>query len=537
MDATARASFREFREQVSNNLRREELDLFGPLPGDIEQARLSLEDALAAELEPTGLTNLIRSCAAADIVLVGDYHPLPRAQANFTFLVRRLKTRGRNVTVILESIPEKAARPVDLYLTGRLNRRDLTEQLSRCRPEPWEWRSLIELLDWARKEGIRIVPGDLPVGGHRAFRQRERWLANRLVCLHAKNPEDLFVCLVGDLHLAPGFLPLEIDRCARRRGWRLHVRHVHQNPDCAYQAWVDDESSEDTAIYRAGPGAYALVNAPPAVRIASHLDQAPHVLLDGGEARHEWAIQLLERTVGIGQQLASFLDIPSSGLQALEVFGPHELEEFLTRARAARASGTWDVAFLGHQARSTGLAWDPLTRCLHMRDTGLNQMAEGAMVALLASRPAPAEGPPILDRFLSSVVERAVGMAGTRILNPFRRPLAARALRRCAGTAEEYAAAHAIAAAYSPDSLSELGQWQTDMGRALRDATPRAAMVASVSIGQALGCRIYVALRNGHACDGLLETFSLAPGNLGDTLLLLDRLDRDASAAKATHAA
>jgi hypothetical protein len=75
------------------------------------------------------------------------------------------------------------------------------------------------------------------------------------------------------------------------------------------------------------------------------------------------------------------------------------------------------------------------------------------------------------------------------------------------------------------------------MGRTLRDSTPRAAMVASVSIGQALGYRVYVAMRAGHSCDGLREAFSVAPTTLGDTLLLLDRLDRDASAAKATHAA
>lgn len=151
-----------------------------------------------------------------ELLLVGDYHPLPRAQLSAAHLTRELAPK----IVALEIVPSSFQDALDEWAASDKPACDFLESYSFEKLWPGvPARGYEGLLETAREMSCRLLALDHPHAGtdlQPSFDVRETWMIERLQA-HAT---ETCIALIGDLHLAPTRVPAAI-------GPRAVV--IHQN--------------------------------------------------------------------------------------------------------------------------------------------------------------------------------------------------------------------------------------------------------------------------------------------------------------------
>jgi hypothetical protein len=145
--------------------------------------------------------------AAADVLLVGDYHALPASQRFAGILVERL-SQGRPVLLGVEAILSRDQHILDAWWRREIAEEELRQRLRFDREWGYEWRPFYELLITARNCADGIVGLDcMPRDDLRRIRSRDRHAAAKIQEMRQRNPEAAMVVLFGESHLAPAHLP------------------------------------------------------------------------------------------------------------------------------------------------------------------------------------------------------------------------------------------------------------------------------------------------------------------------------------------
>ncbi|MCA8971637.1 MAG: ChaN family lipoprotein [Planctomycetes bacterium] len=145
---------------------------------------------------------LARLCSRP-LVLVGDYHPLPRAQLSAAHLIRELEPD----TVALEIISTAHQDTIDAWSRSEESAAKLLVNVDFQAAWPGiPPRGYEALLETARDCGCRILALDHPHAGtdmQPPFDVREAWMIEHLMSVS----ETRCIALIGDLHLEPKRMP------------------------------------------------------------------------------------------------------------------------------------------------------------------------------------------------------------------------------------------------------------------------------------------------------------------------------------------
>lgn len=174
----------------------------------------------------------------ADILLVGDYHSLPRSQAFAAELVRGLAGHaGRHVVLGVEALFSDDQSVIDDWQCRKIGEQEFRERVHYDVEWGYPWRPFYRLLDTAREAGVRIYGLDIRSRGDlRRIKTRDRHAAQRLAEIHAEHPEAALVALFGEAHLAPRHLPALV----RSAIPRFRVLTILQNLDSLYWKAVEE---------------------------------------------------------------------------------------------------------------------------------------------------------------------------------------------------------------------------------------------------------------------------------------------------------
>lgn len=170
--------------------------------------------------------------ASADVVLVGDYHALPRSQAFVAELVEhRVKSSSRPVILGIESIFSRDQHILDEWQRGEIGEQELRERLRYDLEWGYDWQPFYDVLCRASRAGVRICAMDgMPRGDLRRIANRDRHAATKIAEVHGEHPEAQIIVLFGESHLAPNHLP-ELVKAAMPL---YQVVTVLQNIDALY---------------------------------------------------------------------------------------------------------------------------------------------------------------------------------------------------------------------------------------------------------------------------------------------------------------
>ena len=175
---------------------------------------------------------LLAQIAAADVVLIGDYHALPASQSFVTDVLRQLATgQSRPLVLGLEAVFARHQPVLDEWMAGDISEDELREGIRFDLDWGYAWEPYRELLIAARAHTKRIYGIDCtPRNDMRRIGARDRHAASKVLEMRAQNPEAIVLVLFGESHLAPNHLPALL----REAGDVGRVFTILQNVDTLY---------------------------------------------------------------------------------------------------------------------------------------------------------------------------------------------------------------------------------------------------------------------------------------------------------------
>jgi hypothetical protein len=182
------------------------------------------------------LDELRARIAAADILLIGDYHALPISQ-RFAADVFEQLAQTRRVALGVEAILSRDQPILDSWWRREIDEPELRARLRFDREWGYEWAPFYELLTTAREHGENILGLDcMPRHDLRRIRSRDRHAVAKVVELRERNPQAAIVVLFGESHMAPQHLPAVLRKAMPEE----HILTIVQNVDALYWRAVNE---------------------------------------------------------------------------------------------------------------------------------------------------------------------------------------------------------------------------------------------------------------------------------------------------------
>src|SRR5207245_3809822 len=156
---------------------------------------------------------LIATVAAADVVLIGDYHALPSAQQSAaTLLESRALAGDRPVVLGVETIFARDQHILDEWWHREITEAELRKRIRFDFDWGYDWAPFYELLVTAREHAEAIYGLDcMPREGLRKIGVRARHAAHKIGEVRQAQPSAASVVLSGDSHPATGVDPRALD--------------------------------------------------------------------------------------------------------------------------------------------------------------------------------------------------------------------------------------------------------------------------------------------------------------------------------------
>jgi hypothetical protein len=348
-----------------------------------------------AVLDPEQFNSKI---AAADILLVGDYHALPAAQRFVAGLIEQLAST-RPVALGLEAVLSRDQRILDAWWRRELAEDELRQRLRFDREWGYDWDPCYELLVSARDHSEGIYGLDcMPRDDLRRIGGRDRHAAAKICEMRERHPNAALVVLFGESHMAPTHLP----RVLKEALPAARILTVLQNVDTLYWQAV----GEQAAAVSIGDDAVCVFNSSPLEKCEGY-----RLCLErwhgAAEDLPDFAPAVYNLIFSLAKSLGFRLDSPSNGTQPK--FLADSLPEVVT---------VGDAAAVADDVRSAlderGCVYLPATNTFFIREFQIAQAAEEASRFLRhACQGMKAQCDPF-----SRQVDAALAHFGSRLLCP-----------------------------------------------------------------------------------------------------------------------
>ena len=233
---------------------------------EFNQAFRSYESVLDAEQLRTTLHT-------ADVVLIGDYHALPKAQRQAASLIEQRALAGdRPVALGVETIFARDQHILDEWWRREIDEFELRQRIRFDLDWGYEWAPFYELLVTARDHGEALYGLDcMPREDLRKIGARDRHAAIKIAEIRERHPDAVIFVLFGESHLAPGHLP----RALKKQVPDDKVVTVLQNIDSLYWRAAGERADKVEAV-RVNEDVVCVFNATPLEKYESYrlfLDQ------------------------------------------------------------------------------------------------------------------------------------------------------------------------------------------------------------------------------------------------------------------------
>ncbi|GEM_PF-4573689 len=311
----------------------------------------------------------LAAAAAADVVLLGEFHPLPGACRSAMELLRALRGAGRPAVLALEAFAARDRRHLERWLARRIGGGELRRRVRWDEEWGYPWAPVLRLLSLARDLEVAVLPLDvLPRGGGESLGFRDRVFSARLAAHLASAPPGTgAVIVVGEAHLAADHLP----RALREEFPGRAIVRVFHDLETDPPGPGPRRAGDSFSVHRPVPGGRRAALGRVHARWLG--GEPPPPLADPGLLVHEIALASLE-TVGIDPRELAVA--PGTWLADLFplVLGDGERGRIRRALREGGATREEVAAFLERLDRS-GAAWHPGARVLAARPRRLAAVA------------------------------------------------------------------------------------------------------------------------------------------------------------------
>lgn len=360
------------------------------------------------------------------VVLVGDYHTLDQSQRSFVRVLRSyFRSQDKNIVVALETIQNKHQRILDCFMASVISDKDFIKKIGFQKHWFFDlWENYTVIFDFLKYHAIPTYGIEADNAEKRSLKERDIFMAERIVELAQKNPDKVIFVLVGDLHLAPQHLPREIQRAARSGRGGVSppvILSLYQNSPTIYWQLSEKNLVDHTLLVKIRDGEYCRMHTPPIIVQQSYLNWLYHE-----EGAFDW-IDAKASFVGIVERLATLLEIKlPADHDNIEVYTCGDLS-FMRILRQGRLFNKKELRFIHGQVLRSQSYFMAKARVAYIANVSIHHAAEEASHYLKFLLSGLEKSRSHKDAFYANVLHEALGFFGSKIIN---------AKRKCARLAD-----------------------------------------------------------------------------------------------------
>jgi uncharacterized iron-regulated protein len=349
----------------------------------------------------------------ADITYVGDYHTLAQAQRGFLRLLRSLDDTKETI-IALEFVQGRYQKALDEYMAGRLDDESFLAAIEH--KKHWVfggWNQFRDILSLAKERSFRVIGIDSMGRGlaGSSLHARDLYAARRINKARKESPEARVLVLIGELHVAPKHLPLQVEKLRPKGLKPANQLIVYQNCEQIYWKLEAKNAQHHTEIVKISDNQYCLMNTPPMVCQQSFLNW-----IDA----HEESLELeapAENLRRYARLIAEFFEFElGCALDELEIATVVDLS-FLRRLQGRGDFSTSDMSKIRKQILSSESYYIPKARMVYLGNLSVNHAAEEATHFLRHLCSDSHEPRLLMDAFYWRAMEEAVGFLGSKLIN------------------------------------------------------------------------------------------------------------------------
>ncbi|MCR4318466.1 MAG: ChaN family lipoprotein [Planctomycetes bacterium] len=371
---------------------------------------------------------LVEGLSRRDAIFIGDFHTLRQSQLEQLQILRALHRTGRRIVVGTEIFRSVHQDSVSMYLAGRIRRAStLLEKTAYSETWGFDWNNYRLVIDFCRAAKIPVVClNSLPpqTNGSLGLGERDHRAASIIAKTLVKEPDALFVCIFGDLHVATPHLP---DLVRKEVGdlRDLDFATLFQNYENLYFKLCHENLLDNGRALDLGDSRYVIFNTNPVAKLQSYYlwESNSHILRAKLHRSFagvtEDAEELENAFVMLYGALGELLSLDAPEFDAEIHFGADL--KFLRGAGQKKHARDLIERVKGYFFEDREI--------IHLADLSLDVISELVSRYLLYQcRRSRLEGRALapaknqVDRFYNLVIEHAVAWIGSKLINPQRVP-------------------------------------------------------------------------------------------------------------------
>ena len=354
---------------------------------------------------------MLQACDRADIIYVGDYHTCNQSQRSFLRILKEQVKHKSNFVIGLELLHKRHQKILDTFLKGKLSEASFLRKVQL--KEHWVfdlWESFKPLFDFAKYHDIPLFALDAAPKGSQ-IRARDQASAKLIAELAAAHPDKKIFVFIGDLHIAPPHLPLEVKKILKKKGLSKTELFLYQNSESIYWKLAEEGLEHEVELVRIDEKSFCRMHTPPVILQRSYLNWLEHEEgeIDYADAKHSF-LELVDR-------ITQFLKIDmGKEKEKVEVFTCGDLS-FLKTIKESKRFSPEEIQSIRKQIISSESYYIPKLRFVYLSNLSMNHAAEeGAhfIKHICSGEERPRD---IFDAFYANILHEALGFFGSKIIN------------------------------------------------------------------------------------------------------------------------
>ncbi|MBU0505181.1 MAG: ChaN family lipoprotein [bacterium] len=358
-----------------------------------------------------------KAIQSSRIVIVGDYHTLDQSQRSFVRILRSyMRNCDRDIVVALETIQAKHQRHLEAFMDESIDENMFIKKIGFRKHWFFDlWHSYTIIFDFFRYHKIPLFGIDMSGSDKHFLRDRDNFMADKILALAKKYPDKKIFVLVGDLHLAPEHLPKEIEKRAKKEKLKLPIVTLFQNSPEIYWKLSEADLVDHTLIVKTGPKAFCRMHTPPIIVQQSYINWLYHE-----EGNFDW-IDAKSSFLNIVERIVAILDVKlPNDYEQIEVYTCGDLG-FMELSSFKKKFSKKDLQFIRTQLLHSQSYFMPEARLVYVANVSIHHAAEEAshyLKHLLTGDEKPRSHK---DAFYTMVLHEAIGFFGSKLINSRRK--------------------------------------------------------------------------------------------------------------------
>ncbi len=201
---------------------------------------------------------LLNEILKTNLIFIGDFHTLKRAQEFQLEVINFLNKNKKEVVLYLEPFAFSDKKILDEYLKGKINEEFFLYKIKYKKNWGFEWENYKILLNYAKEKGIEVYGINLKEDA--SLIQRDKFAGKFISEKIKENQKKTHLVIIGDLHLAPNHLPLEV---LKNYINNLSYLIIYQNSETIFLKEMEKGEEKNLKFVQINPKSFCVFNTPP----------------------------------------------------------------------------------------------------------------------------------------------------------------------------------------------------------------------------------------------------------------------------------